>query len=357
MTTTRLDPNKAEAFAERLLDILNSGAIALAMSLGHRTKLWDAMENLPPSTSQQIADTTGLNERYVREWLAIMVTSRFIDYDRANKTYYLPSEHSAFLTRSASADNIATFAQYISQLGSVEDRIVECFHRGGGVPYRYFKRFHQIMAEDSGQTVVAHLIDSILPIIPGLIDALERGISVLDVGCGSGKALNRMAQVFSNSQFKGYDFSPEGISNAQAEAQQLELTNIEFEVKDAATIDEVEQYDLIATFDAIHDQAKPDVVLKNINRALRPNGFYLMQDIRAKTEVGDNLDHPLAPLLYTVSCMHCMTVSLAEEGMGLGTMWGEEKTLEMLREAGFKSIEIEQLDHDIMNNFYIIQKS
>ncbi len=166
-----------------------------------------------------------------------------------------------------------------------------------------------------------------------------------------------MAQVFPNSQFKGYDFSREAIANAQTEAQQLKLTNIEFEVKDAATIDEVEQYDLITTFDAIHDQAKPDVVLKNINRALRPNGFYLMQDIRAKTEVGDNLDHPLAPVLYTVSCMHCMTVSLAEGGMGLGTMWGEEKTLEMLQSAGFKSIKIEQLDHDIMNNFYIIQKS
>ncbi len=357
MTTIRLDTNKAEAFAERLLDILNSGAIALAMSLGHRTKLWDAMENLPPSTSRQIAELAGLNERYVREWLAIMVTSRFVDYDQANKTYYLPPEHAAFLTRSASSDNLATFAQYIAQLGSVEDRIVECFHRGGGVPYRYFKRFHQIMAEDSGQTVVAHLIDSILPVIPRLIDALEEGISVLDVGCGSGKALNRMAQVFPNSQFKGYDFSPEGISNARTEAQQLELTNVQFEVKDAATISEIEQYDLITTFDAIHDQAQPDVVLKNIYQALKPDGFYLMQDIRAKTEVGDNLDHPLAPVLYTVSCMHCMTVSLAEGGMGLGTMWGEEKTLEMLREVGFKSIEIEQLDHDIMNNFYIIQKS
>ncbi len=357
MTTTRLDPNKAEAFAERLLNILNHGAIALAMSLGHRTRLFDAMENLPPSTSRQIADAAGLNERYVREWLAIMVTGRFVDYDRMNKTYFLPPEHSAFLTRSASSDNIATFAQYISQLGSVEDGIIESFHHGGGVPYAAFKRFHQIMAEDSGQTVVANLIESVLPLVPGAIAALQSGISVLDVGCGSGKALNRMAKTFPNSQFTGYDFSPEAIFNARTEAQQLEITNLQFEVKDAAAIAEIEQYDLITTFDAIHDQAKPDVVLKNINLALRPKGFYLMQDIRAKTEVGDNLDHPLAPLLYTVSCMHCMTVSLADGGMGLGTMWGEEKTLEMLQEAGFNSIEIEQLDHDIMNNFYIVQKS
>ncbi|MEM8674454.1 MAG: class I SAM-dependent methyltransferase [Cyanobacteria bacterium P01_G01_bin.67] len=357
MTTVNLDTNKAETFAERLLDILNHGAIALAMSLGHRTRLFDAMENLTPSTSQQIADAAGLNERYVREWLAIMVTGGVVDYDREEKTYYLPPEHSAFLTRAASSDNIATFAQYIAQLGSVEDRIVECFHLGGGVSYAEFKRFHQIMAEDSGQTIVANLIELVLPLVPGAIDALKKGITLLDVGCGSGKALIRMAKTFPNSQFKGYDFSPEAISNARTEAQQRELSNVRFEVKDAATISEIEQYDLITTFDAVHDQAKPNVVLKNIYRALSPNGFYLMQDIRAKTEVGDNLDHPLAPLLYTVSCMHCMTVSLADGGMGLGTMWGEEKTLEMLQEAGFESIEIEQLDHDIMNNFYIIQKT
>ena len=264
MTTTTLDTNKAEAFAERLLDILNSGAISLAMSIGHRTGLFDAMEHLPPSTSQQIADAAGLSERYVREWLGSMVTSRFVEYDRVDRTYYLPPEHSAFLTRSVSSDNIATFAQYIPQLGSVEDQIIECFHHGGGVPYSVFKRFHQIMAEDSGQTIVAHLTESILPLVPGLIDALERSIAVLDVGCGSGKALNKMAKIFPNSRFKGYDFSPEAIAKAQTEANQLSLTNIQFEVKDAATIDEVEKYDLITTFDAIHDQVKPDIVLKTV---------------------------------------------------------------------------------------------
>lgn len=356
MTATRFDPLKAENFANSLIDILNSGAIALAMSIGHRTALFDAMENLPPSTSEQIAQIAGLNERYVREWLGTMVTGGFIEYQQDKKTYYLPAEHAAFLTRSAASDNFATFAQYIAQLGSVEDQIVQCFYRGGGVPYSAFKRFHQIMAEDSGQTIVAHLTDSVLPLIPGLVDALSQGINVLDVGCGSGKAIIQMARSFPSSQFTGYDFSPEAIANAQTEANEYELNNVQFVVKDAATIDEVKKYALITTFDAIHDQAKPDVVLKNIYQALNATGFYLMQDIRAKTDVGDNLAHPFAPLLYTISCMHCMTVSLAEGGMGLGTMWGEEKTLEMLQEAGFKSVEIKQLEHDPMNNFYIMQK-
>ena len=128
-------------------------------------------------------------------------------------------------------------------------------------------------------------------------------------------------------------------------------------MKDAATFDECDRYDLIATFDAIHDQARPDIVLQNIYKALRPDGVYLMQDIRATTDVGGNMEHPIAPLLYTISCMHCMTVSLAYGGMGLGSMWGQEKALQMLSEAGFSSVEIKQLAHDFQNNYYIIKKS
>lgn len=356
MTTTAFNTSKAEAFAERLLDILNSGALALMTSIGHRTGLFDVMAQLPPSTSQQIAETASLNERYVREWLGAMVTGRFVDYNPIDKTYYLPPEYAAWLTRAASPDNMAAFAQYIPLLGSVEDPIMECFKHGGGVPYSAFKRFHQVMAEDSGQTVVAALTEVVLPLVPGLTEALQQGIQVLDVGCGSGRAINKMAQTFPNSRFRGYDISTEAIAIAKAEINQLELTNIQFEVKDAATLDEVAQYDLITTFDAVHDQAQPDKVLRGIYRALRPDGIYFMQDIRAKSDVGGNLGHPAAPFLYTVSCMHCMTVSLAAGGMGLGAMWGEEKTLAMLEEAGFTSVDIKQLDHDFQNNFYIVKK-
>jgi SAM-dependent methyltransferase len=356
MTLQTLDQTKAEAFAERMLDILNSGAIALMTSIGHRTGLFDTLAELPPSTSQHIADTAGLNERYVREWLGTMVTGRFVDYNPADKTYHLPSEHAAFLTRSASPDNIAAFAQYIPLLGTVEDRIVECFHQGGGVPYSAYQRFHQVMAEDSGQTIVAALTESVLPIVPGLIDALERGIDVLDVGCGSGRALNKMAKIFPKSRFRGYDFSEEAIANANTEANNLGLTNIQFQVKDAATLDEIAAYDFITTFDAIHDQARPDLVLQGIAKALRPDGVYLMQDIHASADVYGNLEHPAGPLLYTISCMHCMTVSLAMGGMGLGAMWGREKALQMLEDAGFTSVEIQRLDHDFQNDYYIIRK-
>ncbi|MDY6901252.1 MAG: class I SAM-dependent methyltransferase [Cyanobacteriota bacterium] len=356
MTAQILDENKAEAFAGKMLDILNHGAISIMISIGHRTQIFDILATLPPSTSQQIADAANLNERYVREWLGVMVTGGIIEYQAENNTYSLPPEHAAFLTQAASPDNMAGFAQYIPLLATVEDKIIDCFHNGGGVPYSAYKRFHQVMAEDSGQTVVAALEEFILPLIPGLETELQNGIDVLDVGCGSGRALNSLAKQFPQSQFTGYDFSEEAITTAKNQAEKLGLTNIKFQIKDAATINEVSQYDLITTFDSVHDQAKPDAVLNGIFNALRSNGTYLMQDIRASSNVNDNLEHPTAPFLYTISCMHCMTVSLANNGMGLGAMWGEEKALEMLEAAGFSNVLIKQLEHDFQNNYYIVRK-
>jgi 2-polyprenyl-3-methyl-5-hydroxy-6-metoxy-1,4-benzoquinol methylase len=354
---TEFDSAKAEAFVGRMLDLYNSSALVLMTSIGHRTGLFDTLANLPPSTSQQIANAAGLNERYVREWLGAMVMGHFIDYDPLDRVYSLPPEHSAFLTRAASPNNLAVSAQFIPMLSNVEDRAIECFYQGGGVPYSAFDRFHAIMAEDSGQTVVAALEEAILPLVPGLIADLERGIDVLDVGCGSGRALNAMAALFPKSRFTGYDYSEAAIETAQWEASDRKLTNIHFQAKDAAQIDEVDQYDLICTFDAIHDQAQPDLVLHSIYRALRSDGTYLMQDIRASSHLQENFDHPLAPFLYTISCLHCMTVSLAVGGMGLGTVWGQEKALEMLEEAGFTSVEIKMLDSDIMNNYYVVKKN
>jgi SAM-dependent methyltransferase len=357
MTIPELDQVKAEEFAERMVGVLNEGAIALMTSIGHRTGLFDAMAGLPPSTSDQIADAAGLNERYVREWLGAMAVGKIVEHEPEEGTYQLPQEHAAFLTRAASPDNIAAFAQYIPLLGSVEDGIVESFKNGGGVPYSAFPRFHEVMAEDSGQTVLPALTDHILPLVEGLTERLEKGIDVLDVGCGSGRALNHMARSFPNSHFVGYDFSDEAIARARTEAQEHGSTNARFEVKDAAKLDEKAHYDLITTFDAVHDQADPAAVLKGIAEALREDGVYLMQDIAGSSHHHNNLNHPIGPFLYTISCMHCMTVSLAQGGAGLGAMWGQEKAKEMLEEAGFKEVEIEQLPHDFQNYYYIATKS
>jgi 2-polyprenyl-3-methyl-5-hydroxy-6-metoxy-1,4-benzoquinol methylase len=354
--TTEFNAEQANAFADQMLQVLNHGAIALLTSIGHRTELFDTLADLPPATSAQIATAAGLNERYVREWLNGMVTGRVIHHDTATQTYWLPAEHAACLTRAVGSDNMATFAQYIPLLGAVEEQIVHCFYNGGGVPYSEYKRFHAVMAEDSRQNTVAALMDHILPIIPGLIEALHQGIDVLDIGCGQGLALITLAETFPKSRFTGYDFSGEAIAVANATRQHRQLENLHLQVQDAATLTECDRYDLITTFDAIHDQAKPDHVLTAIRRALRPSGTYLMQDIHASTDVSGNLDHPVAPLLYTISCMHCMSVSLAYGGMGLGAMWGQDQAIALLQAAGFSQVDIYQLPHDVQNDYYVIRK-
>ncbi len=356
---SEFDSAKAEAFAEQFLAALNHGSLCLMASIGHRTGLFDAMGGLPPSTVEEIAVQSGLNGRYVREWLGAMVTAGVVEVDPSSTRYHLPAEHAACVTREAAADNISVFAQYIAVLGGVEDEIVECFRRGGGVPYERFPRFHAVMAEDSGQSVLSSLESHVLPLVPGLTDQLVEGIQVLDVGCGSGKILMRLAELYPNSRFVGIDLSTEAVNGARAEASGMGLGNIEFIVRDLSDFDitaEPEVYDFITTFDAVHDQARPLSVLKGIHRALKSDGLYLMQDIRGSSYVHKNIGHPIGTFLYTISTMHCMTVSLAQGGEGLGAMWGEEKTREYLQNAGFRSIETNQLAHDIQNNWYVVRK-
>ncbi|WP_455222520.1 class I SAM-dependent methyltransferase [Kaarinaea lacus] len=357
--TPVFDQQKAGAFADRLINALNEGALCLMTSIGHRTGLFDAMANMSPATSDTIADRAGLNERYVREWLGAMTTSGIVEHNGDDETYRLPAEHASFLTRAATPENIAVFAQYIPLLGTVEDDIVRCFKEGGGVPYSRYTRFHEVMAEDSGQTVLSSLIDHIIPLLPNMQQKLQEGIRVLDVGCGSGRAMNLLAEKFPNSEFVGIDLSTEAIAHAQNEAQRKNLGNVRFITKDLSRFDQEaghEQFDLITTFDAVHDQAKPLAVLKGIARSLKQDGVYLMQDIHGSSHVHNNTDHPIGPLLYTISCMHCMTVSLAQGGEGLGAMWGQEKAKQMLAEAGFTEVSIHQLEHDFQNDYYVITK-
>ena len=356
MIRTNVDPKKVEAYANNLMGILNHGALSLMISIGHRAGIFDQMANIESGTSEEIAQACDLNERYVREWLGAMLMGGVVEYNAKSKRYSLPPEHASVLVRGGSPLNIAAFAQFIPLLGRVEDDIVECFKHGGGLSYDAYPRFQEVMAEDSDQTVIPALFDAILPLVPGVMEKLEKGIDVLDLACGCGHAVNKMAQRFPKSQFKGYDFSEEGIQKAKKEADKLGLQNVEFAIRDVTELGENEQYDFITVFDAIHDQAKPMSVLKGIYNALRPGGDFLMQDIQASSLVEKNKEHPLGTLLYTVSCMHCMSVSLSAHGAGLGTMWGHEKATEMLHEAGFQDVKIHQLPHDPQNSYYVMKK-
>jgi SAM-dependent methyltransferase len=359
MTTTdhHVHADTADEFAERMAGAIDSASLAILVSIGHQTRLFDTLADLPPATSSQIADAAGLNERYVREWLGGVVAGRVVDYEPTAHTYSLPQHRAAVLTRAAGPDNLARVAQFIPLLGEVEQKIVGCFHDGGGLPYSDYPRFHTLMAEESGEVFDAALIDGILPLAEGLPERLGAGVDVADIGCGSGHAVNVMARAFPASRFTGVDFSDEGLGTGRAEAKRLGLANVRFVAQDVARIDDSESYDFITAFDAIHDQAQPARVLANVYRALRPGGVFLMVDIKASSHLEENVGAPLATYLYTVSTMHCMSVSLGLDGAGLGTVWGRQLAISMLADAGFGDVQVSDIESDAFNYYYISRKA
>lgn len=356
--TLELDDAKLGAFGEKMLGILNGGMAANMISIGHQVGLFDAMAGLgAPATSPQIAEAADLDERYVREWLGAMATAGIVEYEAGRGAYLLPPEHAAMTTRAAGPGNFASFAQFVPLCAGVEDELVDKFHNGGGVPYSSYPRFHKAMAEMSGAIVDASLLEVTLPLVPGAIDRLKEGITVADVGCGSGHAINVMAQAFPNSTFVGMDFSDEALTNGRNEAKAWGLTNASFRAQDAAKLTGDETFDMITTFDAVHDQADPQGMVDGIYKSLAPGGDWLCVDIQASSHVGENLDHPLGTFMYSVSCSHCMTVSLAYDGEGLGAMWGVQKAREVFTNAGFTNIDVHNIEGDPMNNYYVCRKA
>jgi 2-polyprenyl-3-methyl-5-hydroxy-6-metoxy-1,4-benzoquinol methylase len=339
-----------------MIAAIDGASLALLVSIGHQTGLLDTMAGLPPSTSMQIAEAAGLNERYVREWLGGMTTGHVVDYDADAGTYSLPAHRAGVLTRAAGPDNLALVALFLPLLSEVEQKVIGCFREGGGLPYSEFPRFHTLMAEMSGAVFDKALVDVVLPLVDDLPERLRSGADVADFGCGSGHAINVMAQAFPASRFTGIDFSEEAIATGVQEAARLGLSNATFESHNLTELDKVAAYDVITVFDAIHDQAQPARVLENIYRALRPGGVFLMADIKASSRLEENVDVPMSTYLYTTSLMHCMTVSLALDGAGLGAAWGRQLATKMLGDAGFDDVQVAEIESDPINNYYIARK-
>lgn len=342
-------------FEARLVTALNEAGLMLLTSIGHRTGLLEALAAAGPITSEALAEGTDLQERYVREWLGGMVAGGVVETNPAHATYWLPADRAELLTDAGPA-NLAVYAQFVAMLGGVEDDVVHCFRKGRGVPYERYPRFQEIMASDSGQTVLPALFDAILPLAPELPERLEAGIRVLDCACGRGRALLAMAERYPASRFVGYDLSAEAIDWAREQAAAAGLDNLAFEVRDLSDFDitaEPGTFELVTTFDGIHDQGQPRRLLAGIQRSLTPDGLYLVQDIHASSHHHLDREHPLGALLYALSVSHCMTVSLAQGGEGLGTMWGRERALAYLEEAGFRDIQVHQLEHDIQNDYFV----
>jgi SAM-dependent methyltransferase len=352
---------ETDEFAKRLIGVVNTGMLALMISVGDRTGLFDVMASLPPSSSLEIAKAAELDERYVREWLAAMSTGGIVHHDPVTMTFVLPPEHAAGLKRQVGGpggSGLAGLTQHIGFLAQIQDQVIDCFHHGGGVPYEAFStawsNWLGPRKETLGPLHDAALIEGALPLVPQVVERLRLGIDVADVGCGDGHVINVMAQKFPASRFVGFDlYNDPGLAAAWAEAGRHGLTNVRFEKRDAATLGGPEQFDFITTFDAVHDQARPDLALRGIAQSLRPEGVYLCVDTSGSTALADNLADPLGTFKYTWSVLHCMTVSLAYGGMGLGTMWGEQLARQMIMDAGFASVETVHLAGDLINCYHI----
>lgn len=350
----QLDRKRIQEFGRKVFGLYTSGLLTMMVEIGWRTGFFEIVAK-GPGTSQEIAQRAGLNERYVREWLAAMVTGDLVEYDPGARTFTLPPEHAMCLTGTSSR-NLASSSQFLPMLAKRLSKVIDCFRTGGGVPYsEYRPEFTEAMDASWRLLYDGLLIKGFLPAAKGLPDRLQAGIRVADIGCGTGHAINVMAREYPRSNFVGFDWGDEAIDRAWAEAREMGLSNTRFEVLDVTKLPAEPKFDLITSFDSIHDQGDPATTLRRAAAALAPDGVYLMVEPKAKSNLEENIGNPFASYMYGMSVLHCMSVSLAEGGMGLGTAWGEQMARRMLGEAGFTSIDVVDAPGP-QNSIYICRK-
>ena len=354
-------------FSDFMADVLNYGALNLAMGIGYRLGLFDAMDGLSdPKTAGDIAEQAGLDPRYVTEWLGVMVCGGVVDILAGKDDedlFFLPKEHADLLTRRAGEANLGVYTQEIPLLSVCAlEPVAEGFATGQGVSYDHYPNFQRFMTELADAKHRRVLVDRFLPSVDGgrLIRRLESGIRVCDLGCGEGVAVLLMAEAFPKSEFAGIDLSGSALDTAESAAHRQSAKNVRFIRADAARLDQetdlVSSFDYVTAFDAIHDQSRPAAALASAYAILRPGGAFSMVDIAASSRMADNRSHPMGPFLYTVSLMHCMPVGRVDDGAGLGMMWGRQKAKEMLKQAGFSSVSVEKIPDDPFNLHFFCRK-
>lgn len=256
------DRKRVQELARKLFSHYTSGMLTLMVDIGHRTGLFEAAAQ-GAGTSKHIADRAGLNERYVREWLSAMATGGIMEYDAGSRTFVLPVEHAICLTGTSSR-NLAATSQGLAMLAKRLEAVTVCFSSGGGVPYAAYRPdFTEFMDASWRLLYDGLLIKGFLPAVKGLPERLTTGMRVADLGCGTGHAINLMAQAYPCSDFVGYDIADDAIARARAEAHAMALPNVRFEVRDVTRLPAESTFDLLTTFDALHDQRDPAAVLRS----------------------------------------------------------------------------------------------
>lgn len=352
-----LDADALKAYARRVFDALGGAMTAAMICLGDRLGLYRALADGEPVTSALLASRTGLHERWVREWLQQQGAAGVLEY-RGDGRFALGPEGAAVLADEGSpACGVGHFA-HLPQLMAVVERLPEAFRTGIGLPYDAFgpDGAHAI-ERGFAPWFRTLLVPMALPAIPGLVERLAAGASVADIGCGAGVALLEMAKAFSRSDFHGWDVSAHALARAAENRAAAGVTNAAFHDARRDPLPDDGRFAFVTTFDCLHDMTDPAAVAGRIRAAIRPDGVWLIGDIKARGSYEAEVErNPMAAMMYGVSVIACLSSALSEpDGAGLGTLGlPAELARRMTREAGFTSFEPLELGNPI-NAFYVVR--
>jgi 2-polyprenyl-3-methyl-5-hydroxy-6-metoxy-1,4-benzoquinol methylase len=334
-TEVQLDQEKLEGFVERI--VLDAGTAMRGglMYIGDRLGIFAALAESGPVTAAELSQRTDLNERYLREWLGAMATAEYLEHNSEGDTYFLPPEHALPLADEEFPLFTGGLLQMIVPTVTVAPQVAEAFKTGRGVTQdQYLPDMYEAIERMTAPWYKHELVQSWIPAMPGVQEKLQAGGSACDVGCGSGRAPITIAKAFPVADVHGYDVHAGSIERARASAQDDGVADrVTFTVGDGAELPQG-QFDLISTFDVVHDSVDPVGLMSAIREALRADGTYLMLEMNASSDVEKNRN-PLGKFLYNVSTLYCMTTSLAHGGAGIGACMGEEKARELAYAAGF----------------------
>jgi SAM-dependent methyltransferase len=352
VSTSVFDETRAEAFVGKALGDLASTMTVLLATLGDRVGLFRALDGAGPLTPADVARRAGVHPRYAAEWLAGMTAAGYVTYDAGAQTFTLPAEHAPVLAQEGGPVFFAGAWEEIAGALPNLDAIGESFRTGGGVPSSdYGPSFWHGLERFTAGWFENHLLPTWIPAMPGVAALLERGCDAADVGCGAGRALITLARAFPSTRYTGYDVLPANVERARRLAADAGVSDrVRVEALDAAA-GIPEQFDLILTFDVVHDAVDPRGLLRAIRRSLREGGRYVCLDINASHRLEENVG-PLGAVFYGFSVLYCMTSSLARGGAGLGTCgFNERVARELCLEAGFADFRRVPLDNPF-NNLY-----
>lgn len=354
MTTSTLDQAKMEAFVGKVLADTSALATIVMSTLGDRLGLYKDLAANGPATSAELAARTATNERYVREWLGGMSSAGYLTYDPAPQSFTLPAEHIPVLAQEGGPVFFGGVHQeLLGAIGPVS-QLIPAFREGGGIKQAdYDDNLWDGLERFTSGWFENLLVQVWLEALPHLKSKLESGVRVADVGCGRGRALVKLAQTFPNSRFTGYDLFEPTLIRARKLAEQAGVADqVDFQQLDASK-GLPQQYDIITTFDVVHDAADPRGMLRSIRRALKPDGQYICLEINCSDKLEENAG-PVGALFYGFSILYCMTTSLAHGGEGLGTLGlPESKLRQLCIEAGFSRVRRVPLDNPF-NTLYEI---